>query len=164
MQSVSLCFRQEYSSIQIAYPYLHRPLVEFLHGIPFEQLVRPGENRSLMRRAMTGILPEKIAQRKTKGRPKEAILRALSREWARLRPMFEDARVCAYGYMNAEPLLAALDRARYGAETLASPLLRTITVEIWLRALEQRRVSASRTHTLRAANLLQAREVRAAVV
>ena len=49
---------------------------------------------------MTGILPEKIAQRKTKGRPKEAILRALSREWSRLRPMFEDARVCERGYMN----------------------------------------------------------------
>lgn len=161
MQTVSLCFRQEYSSIETTYPYLHRPLVEFLHVIPFEQLVRPGENRSLMRRAMTGILPEKIAQRKTKGRPKEAILRALSREWSRLRPMFEDARVCAYGYMEAESLLTALDRAKYGVETLSSPLLRTITLEIWLRALEQRQVSASQRQATPAATLLQTREVRA---
>lgn len=163
MQTVSLCFRREYSSIEITYPYLHRPLVEFLHAIPFEQLVRPGENRSLMRRAMKGILPEKIAQRKTKGRPKEAILRALSREWSRLRPMFEDARVCARGYMDEEPLLAALDRTKYGVETLSSPLLRTITVELWLRAVEQRRVSASRTHVARADDLSQLREVHAKV-
>jgi len=160
MQSVSLCFRYEFSSIENTYPYLHRPLVEFLHAIPFEQLVRPGQNRSLMRRAMTGILPEKIAQRKTKGRPKEAILRALSREWSRLRPMFEDARVCAHGYMEKEPLLAALDRTKYGVETSSSSLLRTITLEIWLRALEQRRASASRTHAPCAAAPWQAREVR----
>jgi len=141
-EAVSLCFRQEYSAIEITYPYLHRPLVEFLHAIPFVQLVRPGENRSLMRRAMTGVLPEKIAKRKTKGRPKEAILRALSREWFRLRPMFEDARVCARGYMDTEPLLAALDRARYGCEPSSSSLLTTISTELWLRALERRRVSA----------------------
>jgi asparagine synthase (glutamine-hydrolysing) len=161
MQTVSLCFRREYSAIDTTYPYLHRPLVEFLHAIPFEQLVRPGENRSLMRRAMTGILPEKIAQRKTKGRPKEAILRALRREWSRLRPMFEDARVCAHGYMQAEPLLAALDRTKYGVETFSSPLIRTITLELWLRALEQRRLSSPKRYAGRAATLLQAREMRA---
>ena len=141
VQTVSLCFRQEFNAMDITYPYLHRPLVEFLHAIPFEQLVRPGENRSLMRRAMTGLLPEKIARRKTKGRPKEAILRALSREWPRLRPMFEDARVCARGYMKTEPLLAALDRARYGCESSSSALLRTFCTELWLRALERRRSS-----------------------
>jgi asparagine synthase (glutamine-hydrolysing) len=161
MQTVSLCFRREYSAIDTTYPYLHRPLVEFLHAIPFEQLVKPGENRSLMRRAMTGILPEKIAQRKTKGRPKEAILRALRREWSRLRPMFEDARVCAHGYMQAEPLLAALDRTKYGVETFSSPLIRTITLELWLRALEQRRLSSPKRYAGHAATLLQAREMRA---
>jgi len=96
---------------------------------------------------MTGILPEKIAQRKTKGRPKEAILRALSREWSRLRPMFEDARVCAHGYMDAEPLLAALDRMKYGLETSSPYLLRTITLELWLRALEQRRLLSSKSYS-----------------
>ena len=161
IQSVSLCVRQEYNAIEITYPYLHRPLVEFLHAIPFEQLVRPGQNRSLMRRAMTGILPEKIAQRKTKGRPKEAILRALQREWSRLRPIFEDARVCAHGYMEREPLLAALDRTKYGVEMLSVPLLRTISLELWLRALEQRRVLASQSYAASAASLLQIREVHA---
>jgi asparagine synthase (glutamine-hydrolysing) len=158
VQTVSLCFRQEYSAIDITYPYLHRPLVEFLHAIPFEQLVRPGENRSLMRRAMKGILPEKIAQRKTKGRPKEAFLRALRRESSRLRPMFEDARVCAYGYMEAQPLLAALDRAKHGAETWSAPLLRTITLELWLRALEHR-ASASKSYEATARTTLQRREL-----
>ena len=161
MQTISLCSRQEFNPLEITYPYLHRPLVEFLHAIPFDQLVRPGENRSLMRRAMMGILPEKIAQRKTKGRPKEAILRALSREWSRLRPMFEDARVCTRGYMERESLQRALDRTKYGVETFSSPLLRTIALELWLRAFEHRKASKSKRYAAHSATLLQAREVHA---
>jgi hypothetical protein len=108
-----------------------------LQATPGEQLLRPGENRSLMRRAMRGILPDKIAERKTKGNPKEVVVRALMREWPRLRPLLEDARVCARGYMDQQPLLAALDRAKHGCEPLSTPLLSAICLELWLRALEQ---------------------------
>ena len=137
VRGISLGSRSEQSCIDITYPYLHRPLVEFLQAIPVEQLLRPGENRSLMRRAMRGILPDKIAERKTKGNPEEVIARALMREWARLRPMLENARVCARGYMDQRALLAALDRARHGCEPLSSPLLATICLELWLRAFDE---------------------------
>jgi asparagine synthase (glutamine-hydrolysing) len=145
-RSVSLGYRGELSNIEITYPYLHRPLVEFLQAIPFEQLLRPGENRSLMRRAMRGILPEKIAQRKTKGNPREVIYRALAREWPRLRALLEDGRASALGYTETEPLLAALDRARYGCEPFSAALLPTISLELWLRALEHR-CAAGKTNT-----------------
>ena len=90
-----------------------------------------------MRRAMRGILPEKIAKRKTKGNPEEVIDRALMREWARLRPIFENARVCARGYMDQHALLAALDRAKHGCEPLSAPLLSTVCLELWLRAFDE---------------------------
>ncbi len=137
VRGLSLGSRSEQSCIDFTYPYLHRPLVEFLQAIPVEQLLRPGENRSLMRRAMRGILPDKIAERKTKGNPEEVIARALMREWARLRPMLENARVCTRGYMDQGALLAALDRARHGCEPLSSPLLSTICLEQWLRAFDE---------------------------
>jgi asparagine synthase (glutamine-hydrolysing) len=136
VRNLSLGSRSEQTDIDITYPYLHRPLVEFLQAIPVEQLLRPGENRSLMRRAMRGILPDKIAERKTKGNPEEVIARALMREWPRLRPMFENARVCARGYMDQPALLAALDRARHGCEPMSSPLLATVCFELWLRAFD----------------------------
>ena len=137
VRGVSLGSRSEQSCLDFTYPYLHRPLVEFLQALPVEQLLRPGENRSLMRRAMRGILPEKIAERKTKGNPEEAIARALMREWTSLRPLLENARVCARGYMDQRDLLAALDRARHGCEPLSSPLLATICLELWLRAFDE---------------------------
>ena len=43
------------------YPVLDRDLLEFLFAIPREQLVRPGERRSLMRRALKGIVPEEVS-------------------------------------------------------------------------------------------------------
>ena len=48
------------------YPYLDRSLLEFMFAIPREQLVRPTQRRSLMRRALVGIVPDEILNRKTK--------------------------------------------------------------------------------------------------
>jgi|SRR6266480_2909100 len=48
------------------YPYLDRGLLEFVYSIPREQLVRPGQRRSLMRRALVGIVPKEILERRRK--------------------------------------------------------------------------------------------------
>src|SRR6185437_111277 len=42
------------------YPYLDQSLVEFVLAIPQSQLLRPGERRSLMRRALANIVPSEI--------------------------------------------------------------------------------------------------------
>jgi asparagine synthase (glutamine-hydrolysing) len=142
VRGASLACRQEMGNVEVSYPFLHRPLVEFVQAIPLTQLSRPGENRVLMRRALKGILPDRIAQRRTKGNPNEAIFRAVAREWPRLRLMLNDARVCAYGYMDQEPLSVALNRARYGCEPHSAALIQTISLEFWLRALAGRRKAA----------------------
>lgn len=138
VKSVSPCYRRELTCLDTSHPFLHRPLIEFLQAIPFEQFLRPGENRSLMRRALRDLLPEKIARRKTKGDPSEGLARAMAREVSTMRALFTDARVCAYGFMDSAPLFAAIDRAKNGLEQYAGALLLTISLEFWLRALEQR--------------------------
>ena len=47
------------------YPYLDRALLEFMYAIPREQLVRPGQRRSLMRRALVGIVPDRTPEQET---------------------------------------------------------------------------------------------------
>jgi asparagine synthase (glutamine-hydrolysing) len=138
IKNVSACHRRELTCLDSAHPFMHRPLVEFLQAIPFEQLLRPGENRSLMRRALRDVLPEKIARRKTKGHPNEGLYRAIAREWPMLRSLFADARVCAYGFMDSDSLLAAVDRAKHGLELFVGALFATVSLEFWLRALEKR--------------------------
>ena len=135
---VSAGFYRDWGCIEVAYPYLHRPLVEFLQAIPFDQLLRPGETRSLHRRALRSLLPEKIARRKGKRGPDEALYRALIREWPRLSKLFANASICARGYADPRSLQEALNRGRYGQERFSGLLMRTITLELWLRSLEER--------------------------
>src|SRR5260370_19080705 len=131
--------------IEATHPYVHRPLVEFLQAIPFEQKVRPAETRSLMRRALRGSVPEKILKRRSKRGPDEALFRAVAREWPQLQPMFENARCCARGYVNAEALQAALARVRHGCGLFSFALIQTLSLEFWLRALERRTSTAKNT-------------------
>jgi asparagine synthase (glutamine-hydrolysing) len=136
VSSISSGYFQERYQIEVSHPYLHRPLVEFLQAIPYEQRVRPGEARSVMRRALRDLLPEKIAKRRSKGGIDEVLYRTLSRDWPRLRSMFENARVSSHGYVDPRSLMVALNRARHGCEPYTAALFRTIALEFWLRALE----------------------------
>jgi asparagine synthase (glutamine-hydrolysing) len=124
--------------VEVNHPYLHRPLIEFLQAIPFEQRLRPGETRSLMRRALRDSLPETVLRRRGKKGPDEALFRAITREWPRLQPLVANARVCARGYMNAQALQTAFERAQHGCESYSFALIQTLSLEFWLRALERR--------------------------
>jgi len=140
VKNISGGFRQGMAPIEVNYPYLHRPLVEFMQAIPFDQKVRPGETRSLLRRALRGVLPEGIATRKDKGNPKQVIFREINRELPRLRSMFDDALVYARGYINRNEFLRALDRVGHGLGAETAALLLTISLEFWLRALESQKI------------------------
>ena len=141
IRSVSPCYRRELTCLDTSQPFVHRPLVELLQAIPFEQFLRPGENRSLMRRALKNVLPEKIARRKTKGDPSEGLARAIAREASMVHSYLTDSRVCAYGFMDSAPLFAAIERAKHGLEQYAGALLLTISLEFWLRSLEKRQTA-----------------------
>lgn len=145
IRGLSAAYSQEWSGVEVSHPYLHRPLVEFLLAIPVEQKLRPGETRSLMRRALCDVLPEQIARRRGKQGPAEALCRALAREWPRLQPLFARAKVCDRGYVKTQELHKALSRARHGTEPQIFKLLMTISLELWLQSLERRKEAVTKT-------------------
>ena len=51
---------------EIRYPYFDRDFLEFLYAIPREQIVRVGQRRSLMKRALVGIVPNELLNRRRK--------------------------------------------------------------------------------------------------
>jgi asparagine synthase (glutamine-hydrolysing) len=124
--------------IEMSYPFTHRPLVEFLQAIPATQWIRPNETRSLMRRALRPYLPSEIAKRKGKGNPAEATLRAVAREWPRLRELLRDARVCAGGYVNQKALTALIEQPDFERRSESLFVIRILYLELWLRDLERR--------------------------
>ncbi|HKX26961.1 MAG TPA: asparagine synthase-related protein [Blastocatellia bacterium] len=128
--------RRQVSDFHVSYPYLHRPLVEFLQAVPIEQKVRPGQTRSLHRRALARIMPDRVVKRRGKGDPGEALCRAVEREWPRLRSLFDDARVYQYGYIDRDEMEAALERSRHGIDDLLIHIVKIVPLEIWLRSLD----------------------------
>lgn len=51
---------------EVRFPFWDRDLIEFMLSVPADQKLRGGFNRSLMRRAMRGSLPEKVRLRRGK--------------------------------------------------------------------------------------------------
>jgi asparagine synthase (glutamine-hydrolysing) len=117
------------------YPYLDRDLLEFAFAIPQEQLVRPTQRRSLMRRALRGIVPDEILNRKRKAVVARAPLVAISRSWTNLVAMSPKMVSNSLGLVDSDRLLTALRNARYGQEFFSQCLTRTIYMEDWLRHL-----------------------------
>jgi len=118
------------------YPYLDRNLLEFTYSLPREQLVRPGQRRSLMRRALVGIVPHELLDRKRKAYVARAPLAGISAEWTYLIEMTQHMVSGSFGIVEANRFLEALQKARQGREVTVVALMRTLAIETWLRNLQ----------------------------
>jgi asparagine synthase (glutamine-hydrolysing) len=123
------------------YPYLDRTLLEFLFAIPREQLVRPGQRRSLMRRALRGIVPPEIVDRRRKAFVSRAPRNALASEARNISS--RDFIISQMGLVNRDRLLEEIKNATLGKDISLVPLVRTITLECWLRHFTSHQVVLS---------------------
>ncbi len=117
------------------YPYLDRGLLEFMFAIPREQLVRPTQRRSLMRRALVGIVPDEILNRKGKAFVARAPLLAVGRDWANLIEITQNMLSSSLGMVDPQRISDVLQKARRGEEVPMLTLMRTIFIEGWLKNL-----------------------------
>jgi asparagine synthase (glutamine-hydrolysing) len=117
------------------YPYLDRDLLEFMFAIPPGQLVRPTQRRSLMRRALVGIVPGEILNRKLKAFVSRAPVKAVSRDWAKLAELTHNMASSSLGIIDSARFSEALQNARHSEQVPIIKLMRTIYLEGWLRDL-----------------------------
>lgn len=134
MESLPHCFPRMLARPEYRYPYLDRDLVEYLHRVPRTQLVQPGRRRLLMRRALRGIVPEEILERKQKAYQLRGPVVGLQQKRDLLRQLFEKSILAELGYIDAGPFLLALDRTCAGDMTLWFSIMQTIALELWLRS------------------------------
>jgi asparagine synthase (glutamine-hydrolysing) len=117
------------------YPYLDRGLLEFMFAIPREQLVRPTQRRSLMRRALVDIVPDEILNRKTKAFVVRSPMVAISNDWAHFVGMTQNMLSSSLGIVDLERISEALQKVRRGEEVPMITLRRTLCLEKWLKDL-----------------------------
>ncbi|MBS1851397.1 MAG: hypothetical protein JST79_10825 [Acidobacteria bacterium] len=116
------------------YPYLDRCLLEFLYAIPREQLLRPGQRRSLMRRSLAGIVPREILDRRRKAFVSRNPLKIISREWHPFEDRARQLVTSVLRIVDPEELIRELGKAQQGQEINVAPLLRLVMLERWLQS------------------------------
>jgi asparagine synthase (glutamine-hydrolysing) len=134
----------EPSIVEKRYPYLDHNLVEFLTTIPLDQLLRPGQRRSLMRRSLADVLPAEVLSRKSKATFGGGFLRSLDKHWNKVDAIFHAPLSGYLGYVDTEQIRTALVAMRNGkCPVFMTRMLNAICLEIWLRDAEVRGVILS---------------------
>lgn len=128
--------------IEVRYPYLDRLLVEFCMSIPMEQKQRPDDSRSILRRAMRGILPELVRVRTSKAWFQGSLLTSITKQ----RPIFDkwvaSSDAVRRGYLDRAELRRELEMASVGFSRNAYLFLAAIALELWLRGFERQSQSS----------------------
>lgn len=124
------------------YPFLDKDLVTYLFSIPREQIVRPGRRRSLMRRALVNIVPQEILERRRKAFQLRAPLHTLQQVFPILQTLFSDSAIADLGFVEIDRLRIALEATAQGDTTWWQALLRTISLERWLRTGNRKTLEA----------------------
>jgi asparagine synthase (glutamine-hydrolysing) len=117
--------------VEYSHPYLDRRLVEFVLAIPTLAWCRPGEPRSLMRRAFAGFMPDRITRRFSKGYAEPTIVRSLRPVIAEALPRVEQLEVVRRHYVDLEHLRGMLENVQRG-RTGPGALVNVFSLEAWL--------------------------------
>jgi asparagine synthase (glutamine-hydrolysing) len=118
--------------LSFTHPFAHRPLVEFMLGIPQDLVCRPGEPRRLMRRAFADLLTPRVLQRRSKAAYTGIYLDALKPLAGAMHKHPAAIQVVQRGLADLPTLLTRLERLHQGIED--EPTLRNlILLEYWLR-------------------------------
>jgi asparagine synthase (glutamine-hydrolysing) len=124
------------SHIEFRHPLLYRPLIEFMLSIPWEHKHRAASDRSLQRRAMAGIVPQKTLQRQDKGSPSQAFYEGLesSPGWQKL--LTARPHMVERGYVDLERWREAVQQACLGRTVGFGAFAASVNLEAWLQRLE----------------------------
>jgi asparagine synthase (glutamine-hydrolysing) len=117
------------------YPFLDREFLVYLYSIPREQFVLPGQRRSLLRRALRGIVPAALLNRRRKAFASHALLASVSTDWTSLSEVALQLVCSSLGIVSARAFYESLRRARGGEAIPIVTLVRTVCVEYWLRSV-----------------------------
>jgi asparagine synthase (glutamine-hydrolysing) len=129
--------RRVYSEllVDIRFPYYDRDLLEFMFAIPREQIVRVGQRRSLMKRALVGVVPDEVLNQKKREAVPQESQKSGPKEPPYLPEIGQHIASAAIGIVDPDRFAEALQKARRSEDVPFGSLNRTLTLESWLRHL-----------------------------
>jgi asparagine synthase (glutamine-hydrolysing) len=133
-------------ALDVRYPFLYRPLVEFALSLPPELCVRSQARKWVLRQAMRGILPDVVRTRIGKGGVSSLLGWSLTAQRHLLEPLLRDPILAQLGIIDAPKLRTAFDAApgrAYRSDHLQTLVQSTLLLEAWLQLRSDRWPPAS---------------------
>jgi asparagine synthase (glutamine-hydrolysing) len=124
--------------IEARHPFLDRRVAEFLLAIPARQRSQPGCYKPLLRRAMQGVLPDRVRLRADKTVLESYLdigLRERRRE--KIEQLLADSLAAELGILDGAELRAAYQAYQQGTSKHIGWLWHAITLEMWLRGIAE---------------------------
>lgn len=122
------------------YPYLDPQLLEFMFAVPRDQLVRPRQRRSLVRRALSSVVPDEILNRNRKAFVSRTPIAAIRNDFASLIALGNHMIAASLGIVDANAFCESVRRSRNGEQIPIGGMLRSFGLELWLRALAENKI------------------------
>src|SRR5260221_10231991 len=126
--------------VERRYPYLDQNFVEFITSIPATQLLRPGDRRSLMRRALRDVLPKEILLRTSKNIWAGSYMISFRDHSEQIENLFKSPLTAQFGFVDGDRFLRVLMSAKNGNAPNITHILRLISLELWLRQVMSRKL------------------------
>ena len=120
-------------ALDVRYPFLYRPLVEFCLRLPAALRIRDGARKWIQREALRGLLPEMVRTRRSKGIIDGRIEWSPERERPRLDAMLRDSVLGDLGCVDVAAMRRAVDEARRGNMLGSGDVVNALALETWLQ-------------------------------
>ncbi|HXH25979.1 MAG TPA: asparagine synthase (glutamine-hydrolyzing) [Vicinamibacterales bacterium] len=121
------------ASIESRVPFLDHRLVEFAARLPGDLKLRGFRTKRILRRALAGILPDRILTRPKMGFPVPFGSWVRGRWHAVAREVLLDRRTRERGLLDAGAVAALLEAHRAGARSGADAIWALLNLELWHR-------------------------------
>jgi asparagine synthase (glutamine-hydrolysing) len=141
-------------SLESRVPFLDHRVVEFAWRLPFDQKIRNGETKWLLRQLLYRHVPRALIERPKMGFgvPIDAWLRGPLRDWGAA--LLDPTRLRNEGYFNPEPITRAWEAHQRGQANMQHHLWSVLMFQTWLE--EERTPSASAATPSRAVQIAAA--------
>jgi asparagine synthase (glutamine-hydrolysing) len=121
------------------YPFLDKDLVEFLLRVPLNQLRRPNRRRYMMRRALEGIIPEEILERKRKAYVSRTPVLTIRENIKAIAASIANGAIAKHNLVDTDSFLQALSglEGSDGSLQWLVAIRRAIELELWMNQVPQ---------------------------
>jgi asparagine synthase (glutamine-hydrolysing) len=118
-----------------------------MYAIPREQIVRIGQRRSLMKRALVDVVPTDLLNRRRKAFTPPNLLRKTYSTFSDLTGICHDMVSASIGMIDSDRLCEHVRKTQFDENVCDEGLKRTVRLESWLRHLAMIGVLAQSTAT-----------------